>query len=602
MKINEITENKYAPVIIITAVSLALYAVTLFNGFLYDDVKQVLGNRWITDLRFIPDIFLSNAWAFDPSHGLSNYYRPMMHLVFMATYQIFGLEPFGFHLVNSLFHALNTIATYLLFTELLKRETAREKVDSFLNKNTLALFGALIIAAHPIRTEVVAWVSAIPELSFTLFFIISLFLYIRSEKGKLRWPLALSAISFLISAISKETALVLPSLIIIYDIIYRDKEGKGFAFPFRYIPFLFVIIIYFALRINALQGLAPTTRSHPYLSGAQYFINVFPLFFQQIKMLLLPVKLSIFHVFHPIYSITELRAIGGIIFTVIIFAVFYRLRRRSRLYLLGFAIIILPLLPALFIPALDRNPFAERYLYLPAIGFALILALAIREGTNYYSNLGKMVGANIILVSFAILIALYSIGTVKRNLEWKDRFTLWDASVRKDPDNYFALNELGKAYLASKEVKSAIPLFERSIEVNSSRAHPDPLILGNAHLSLADSYRLKGVTEEAIRHYEIFLKMAPRRFDALFRVATVYQEKGELDKAIARYKAAILLTSDKDEITGIIMNIGNIHAERREWRLAMEMYDSALKLQPGNRMILRNRKVAEDRIRANGGK
>jgi tetratricopeptide (TPR) repeat protein len=589
MDLTDTIRSRPIQVVVILVTAFILYVNTLPNAFLYDDIAQVLNNQWITDIRYLPEIFFQKTWGFDPSHTQASYYRPMMLLLFMAEYFIFGLEPWGWHLTNIIFHALNGIIALLLFSTLFEKYSNKDSPAS-LWASPLSLLAALIFIAHPARTEVVAWVSAIPELSFTLFLLLSLYLYIRYRDSERTSLLLLSALSFFLSTLSKETSLVLPILIIAFDIVLREKN-KRFRVPLRYIPYIIVIIVYFILRINALHGLAPRPGSHPYLSGFQYFLNVFPLFIDHMRMLAVPLKLSIYHVFYPVYSAGEFWAILSVLLSVVLFAVFFKLRKRERLYLFAFTLVVLPLLPALIIPALDRNPFAERYLYLSGTGFSLIIALIFAELYNYFNANNRGLALSVTASAFIILFIAYGAGTVKRNFEWKSRFTLWSSSVKNNPQNYYALHALGMVYMDKGEPTKAIALFKGSIDANNALRNQDPLLLGLAHLSLGDSYRLAKRPAEATYHYKIAILMDPMRFDANLKIAILYHELGEFDKALTHYGRAATRAKDKDDMLGILMNTGNIYAKMKKWSKALELYDRALEITPDDPVILGNRGI-----------
>jgi hypothetical protein len=99
-----------APVVV---AALAAYANTLANGFVFDDLQNVVGNRWITSPRFLGEIVSTHAAGFDRGYWTS-FYRPLMHVLFMVTHAVFGLRPAGFHLVNMLLHAGNSLLVYLI--------------------------------------------------------------------------------------------------------------------------------------------------------------------------------------------------------------------------------------------------------------------------------------------------------------------------------------------------------------------------------------------------------------------------------------------------------------------------------------------------------
>ncbi len=84
------------PVAVILLVSFAVYVNALSNDFVYDDSSQVLKNYWIRDVRNLPKIFTKSVWAFQSAPVVSNYYRPVMNVVYMLNYHLFGLAPWGF--------------------------------------------------------------------------------------------------------------------------------------------------------------------------------------------------------------------------------------------------------------------------------------------------------------------------------------------------------------------------------------------------------------------------------------------------------------------------------------------------------------------------
>jgi len=176
----------YLLIIIILLISSAVYLNALGNGFVYDDTDQVLKNNWIKDIRFIPEIFSKNVWSFQADHSVTNYYRPMMHLIYMLNYHLFGFAPWGFHLVNILFHAANSVLVFLILILLANWQAGSlvSEQDSTFSSALLysPFIAAILFATHPIHTEAVTWVAGVPELSFTFFYLLSFYFYIRSEE------------------------------------------------------------------------------------------------------------------------------------------------------------------------------------------------------------------------------------------------------------------------------------------------------------------------------------------------------------------------------------------------------------------------------------
>ena len=97
---------------LIALTSFAVYFNSLFNGFVFDDANQVLNNPWLKSSKFIPNIFSSNVWGFEGRE--TSYYRPLMHIIYMLTASVFGLNAWGFHFVNILFHTSVSILVFLI--------------------------------------------------------------------------------------------------------------------------------------------------------------------------------------------------------------------------------------------------------------------------------------------------------------------------------------------------------------------------------------------------------------------------------------------------------------------------------------------------------
>src|SRR5262249_19729204 len=93
----------YWPPVLLAFVAFLVYGSALNAGFVSDDGRQVLQNPYIRDTSHLSDMFTTNVWAFKGAAYQSNYYRPLMHVTYMLTYQTFGLKPGAFHAVNNFF-------------------------------------------------------------------------------------------------------------------------------------------------------------------------------------------------------------------------------------------------------------------------------------------------------------------------------------------------------------------------------------------------------------------------------------------------------------------------------------------------------------------
>jgi 4-amino-4-deoxy-L-arabinose transferase-like glycosyltransferase len=149
--IERLGDRRSFALLAIALVAFGIYANTLSNGFVYDDAKQILANRWITDPRYLGDILTHDVWGFWPERAASSYYRPLMHVVYMMEYQVSGLSPWAYHLMNVLIHTGTSLLVFFVALQLLRRSG-----DTSSSRSAgIAFLAALCFAAHPIHSEAV---------------------------------------------------------------------------------------------------------------------------------------------------------------------------------------------------------------------------------------------------------------------------------------------------------------------------------------------------------------------------------------------------------------------------------------------------------------
>ena len=550
----------YISIFIILLISLTVYCNALFNEFVYDDITQVGQNHWITDIRYIREIFSSNVWGFVGAGGRSSYYRPLMHLIYMVNYYIFGLNPWGYHLVNIFFHAGVSVLVFMIIARFIQ---GREHHPYFYPP----LLATVLFATHPIHTHAVTWIAGLPDPSFTLFFLLSFYLYILSStEGIVSKPAYfLSLLFFFLATLFKEPALTLPVILIAYDYAFNKLSfsGSPFIYAKRYLPYLIVVGLYFILRIYAIGGIAPLKR-HVELSSFQYVINVFPLFIQYLEKLVLPLNLNALYVFHPISSIFEMKSVVSLILTAIFVWCTCVALRKNKVVFLSLIFIAVPLLPALYIPALGDSVFSERYLYLPSVGLAILIAEAL---VWIQAKKPKFVMASGV-ISFA-LICLFCAGTVKRNTVWKDNYSLWTDTVEKSPDAALPYSELGIYYLEKGLVDNAIDYFKIAIRLQPS--NPD------YYNNLGSAYAKKGRLDKASEQFKSALHHNPQHLGSLYNLGLAYSDSGMMEMAIHYYQTVLRLNPRHVKA---LNSLGIIYGRQGMAAKAIVYFQAALKLEP----------------------
>jgi tetratricopeptide (TPR) repeat protein len=480
-----------------------------------------------------------------------------MHIVNMMVYQAAGFSPWVYHLVNLLFHAANSVLVLLLATWFLERGcngSARQ----------VALIAALLFATHPIHSEPVNWAGGMPDLSFSLFYLLAFYCYIHSTDREDQ-PLllrCLSLLGFALALVSKEPALTLPVILFAHD--YSFRSDRLSTILRRLVPYLVIATAYLAVRLAVLGGATVSVAGPPF---HEWIPDVFSIFARYLGMLLLPIGLNAYHSHSPAESFLDGSVLIGAGVTIVFIASLIVAFRKSSVVFLSLSFIIIPLLPALYIPAISGTPFSERYLYLPSFGFVMLLALAISGvmGHTRHKNFA-------IPVIGLLIVALYSPMTIARNQVWKDDYSLWSDVVRKSPDVGIPHNNLGRAYFTMGEVDRAIEHYRIALRLNPDHTE--------AHNNLGAALATGNSLVDAERHFLTALQLRPNYSDAHNNIGILYGRSGYTDKAIAHFLDALHHRPDfadaHHNLGATYMNTGLLDEAIEEFREALALHPDAV--------------------------
>lgn len=509
--------RRYIYPAIVALAAVAAYINGIQNGFVYDDSVQVVKNYWITSPSYLRDIFTSGVWGFNRMP--TNYYRPLMHISYMAVYHAAGLKPAAFHALNVLVHAGASVMVYAVTRLLLG-----DKGGTGFRAQFPALTAGLIFALHPIHTEAVDWVAGLPDLLMALFCLLSLYFYVRARKtpGSARqWYVTVSLASFMLAALSKEPALTLPLVFAAYDMSARDLPHGLAGYARRYGTYIAATAAYLALRVYALGGFAP----NPAAGDIGFYaaaLKAVLLLGMYIEKLVFPVDLNLYHALPPASGMALL---APAVLVAAFFAAMLTSLRKNRMVFFGLVAVLAALLPVLYLPGVGRNPFAERYLYLPSFGLSFLAALAAKKSIS--GARGVYPAAAVV----AVVTVLFAAGTVARNPVWKDDLTLWSDVVSKSPSEPVPWNALGIAMDAA------------------------------------------GRREDAASCYKEAVKLDPDMAEALVNLGNYYNRAGRLDEAEAQYKEAIV----NGDSSIAHNNLGVVYARTGRYGLAVDEFRAAIK-------------------------
>ena len=210
------------------------------------------------------------------------------------------------------------------------------------------------------------------------------------------------------------------------------------------------------------------------------------------------------------------------------------------------------------------NPFADRYLYIPLVGFCVAVAVVLNDVLNSrFYRAGMFARLTPILV--IIILGLYSTGTIVRNRDWKDGLTLWSKTVKSSPGSSIAHGSLGHAYQDLGRLEEAVEEYKRAIAINQDDY--------KAHYNLGTVYDQQGRLDLSLQSYQRSILANPAYANAHFNIGIIYQKLGQLDKAIGHFSKVTELDPADYEARN---NLGVAFAIYTECTL-LEVYVTSIK-------------------------
>lgn len=207
----------YIPIIFISVLAIVLYFNSLDNGFLFDDIPNIVENPYIQNVKDVP-LFLKGLKVH------TNWYRALPMLSFAIDYHFHKLDVLGYHLVNLVLHILCGILIYFISRNLFDLGLKGVENSSGVKNKLLSLFTAAIFVSHPIQVNTVTYIIGRNEGMASLFYLLSFFLFIKMSfsKGHLIKRLYFFGVMivFFFAILSKEIGFTLPLILILFDLMF----------------------------------------------------------------------------------------------------------------------------------------------------------------------------------------------------------------------------------------------------------------------------------------------------------------------------------------------------------------------------------------------
>jgi tetratricopeptide (TPR) repeat protein len=532
--------------LLVASVILA-YCPAWTAGFIWDDDVYVIHNKLLTEPGGLARIWFSQE---SPSQ-----YFPLVYSVLRLERAIWGLHPAGYHWVNILIHAANSLLVW--------RILCRLRVPG-------CWLAAALFALHPVQVETVAWVTELKNVLSLLFFLLSLSAWLRFlDNSAKRWQWYFGAVTFYSLALfSKTTACTMPAaLVLVLWLTKRPIDKRRIA---QIIPFVL---------LGLSMGLVTIwwERHHIGTSGETFSVGVLgrvliashAAWFYLAK-LVWPVSLAFSYPRFAI-NLADPLAYGWLVAGILSGVVIYYCRRRTgrsvEVAALFFLATLSPLLGFIMLYTFKYTFVADHYQYAAAIGPLALAAAGIARTIQEFPAQEKILRP----IVFGTLMLVLGSLTWHRAKVFQNVESVWRDTIAKNPKSWLAYSSLGDELIHRGEFDEAMEQYDKAIELNPNDVNA-LVSAGNAlfgrkryteamelytralrlnpnnpesHVNLAVILANEGRMDEAIEHDHAALKLNPRHVAAHVNLAVTLARQGKYPEALEHYREAIAINPER---------------------------------------------------------
>ena len=639
--------RKGAHLLLIGILGLLAYSNTFHAPFQWDEAEYILRNPIIKNLVYFMEP--SRVETLFDNALISRY---VGYLTFALNYRLHGFDIAGYHIVNLAVHLINAILVYFLValtfrtpyfnSEKLevsskKRETGSEtavgspgsvhySLFTIHSSRFFALAVALLFVSHPVQTEAVTYVFQRFASLVSMFYLLSLVLYIKgrlasSQAGKLA-SYFFALVCAVLAMKTKENAFTLPVVITLYEFLFFG--GKLKKRLLRLLPFLLTMLIVPVTIIimesgNTVEEIMsqikdPESLGYQKASRVEYLFTQFRVIATYLRLLFLPINQNI-NYNYPVYrSFLDPAVLLSFVFLLALFgaAVYLLFRTQSAkrkaqsaenpmpyalctLRLVAFGILWFFITLSVESSIIPIPMVINEYrVYLPSVGFFLaVVAGAVLLVNSIAMHRAKPAGQtekdNEPIVSntmrsalCALLIIVFSLASVTyaRNTLWADKVSLWTDVVRKSPGSPRGYNNLGLAYSEKGLYEKAIAAYEYCTALYPSYR--------TAYVNLGVAYAVTGRINAAVAIFLKAVAMDPNNSIAYTNLGRAYLESGRSVEAVESYRKAIGLNPNN---SSAFHGLGTAYVRLNLFDDALATYTRLIALSPNHPEAYRNRGI-----------
>lgn len=602
-------ENK-TPHLLFAGLFIIILVITTYwkssdNGFVdWDDYAYVVDNELV---RSPGDSYLKDLFTTPVSQN----YHPLTILSLRLDNNICkscpeGISPKPFIRGNVILHVLNSLLVLILVFLL----TNRNIITSFLV--------AVVFGIHPMHVESVAWIADRKDVLYTFFFLAGLIFYMYFKKGGQKKYLWLTAtfILFIMSCLSKATAVVFPVVLILIDFWIGYTKENSIRKTLKEVFFIknlllrvpfFIISVFIGLLASRIQnnqnflGMLNLSKNmsdvvntvQPFNILERFQIAGYGFIIYIIKFFV-PVQLTAFYPYPELKefingSFKLILWLSTAATIIIILAVIYSIKK-SKIYFFGIGFYLITIALVLQFISVGSAIMANRYSYLPYIGLSLIPAMLIANSKKTIRNILLIISG-----CFIILLMFLSVQQVKT---WKNPETLWTNVLKKHSHLELARRARGKYYskissLANSENEKKVledKAFTDFTEAIKAGTKSSDVFEGTAII-----YESRGEPEKALLFIDKAISMNPKKGGGYYNRAMIYDRLNQKENAIKDYNIALIYGSNLT--IEILSNRSVLFLETGRFKEAVNDLDYLISVNPKEFMYYSNRAFAKLQLR-----
>ncbi|XP_019850995.1 PREDICTED: transmembrane and TPR repeat-containing protein 1-like [Amphimedon queenslandica] len=579
--------NKATSLLLVGSISVLLYLNTLGAGFVFDDHRAILTNDDLDSKKTsIYELFSHDFWGGGMHRKESHKsYRPLTVITYrLLNYEFAGLEPFGYHLVNVILHAIVS----MLFLQV------AEIVLGPHGDKEWSTMAALLFATHSIHTEAVASVVGRAELLACIFFLFSFLFYSQAINTHSNYSSAYTFLSIILgffSMLSKEQGITVLGVCGAYDVLAHwnsllnmcckiFKKGKE-RFEIQsdcrdvikrlcFIALSGAIMMWFRISMN--EGTDPIFKPEEMRAAfhPNRLVRIFSfsnIYVWNILLLIFPSSLCCdwsLGSLPIIETLYDVRNIWSLILYIVLGLLIISTLRGDTVVGIGMSFLLIPFLPSAGIIFKVGFVIAERVLYLPSLGYCLLLSVgAERLSKRIYNK-------KIVQIALVFVLISMSVKTVSRNWDWHSDLSLFESGVRANPGNVKLHNNYAMELKSAGRFKEAEKYYKIAMEIEPDYAE----VYFNYGNLLSETKDHKG----ALHYFEKAMSFPHMYSKTLNNAATMYFKLGRYTEAENKFKESLEINPDQPMTYN---NLASLYGETKRYKESSRMFKKAIEMNPG---------------------